>query len=331
VAVGRFDRVQWWLDAAEPLITDDTPPLDGWHSLRAAAATARATSEFSWRADEATALAHARRAVALETDPDKLGYAAARLTVGMVLLGHRRIEEAVATLGEAWRLPVTAELPAPLRLPAAGLLASALLHAGRPDEAARVCRAVAPAAAAVDDTLGAAAGPALTPLRTAEGRLAHRTGDIPRARATLARSVALARVWGLASPLVTALVSLAAAELAGGDRAAARAALDEARDVVDSEPVLPAVRRDLAAAEARVSRSAAQSARRGPYALVEELTDRELSILRALQGRLSQREIGAELYISLNTVKGYTKSLYRKLGTASRQEAVERGRALGLI
>lgn len=47
------------------------------------------------------------------------------------------------------------------------------------------------------------------------------------------------------------------------------------------------------------------------------MTDRELSLLRALQGPLSQREIGAELYLSVNTVKGYTKSLYRKLGAAS--------------
>jgi LuxR family maltose regulon positive regulatory protein len=30
-------------------------------------------------------------------------------------------------------------------------------------------------------------------------------------------------------------------------------------------------------------------------------------------------------------VKGYTKSLYRKLGASSRREAVEQGRALGLI
>lgn len=51
----------------------------------------------------------------------------------------------------------------------------------------------------------------------------------------------------------------------------------------------------------------------------------------ALQGPLNQREIGAELYLSVNTIKGYTKSLYNKLGAASRAEAVERGRELGLI
>jgi LuxR family maltose regulon positive regulatory protein len=56
-----------------------------------------------------------------------------------------------------------------------------------------------------------------------------------------------------------------------------------------------------------------------------------LSVLRALQGQLSQREIGAAMFISVNTVKGYTKSLYRKLDVTSRQAAVQRGRVLGLI
>ncbi len=48
-------------------------------------------------------------------------------------------------------------------------------------------------------------------------------------------------------------------------------------------------------------------------ALFEELTDRELSILRMLPGTASQREIGAALFLSINTVKAYNKSLYRKL------------------
>jgi LuxR family maltose regulon positive regulatory protein len=86
----------------------------------------------------------------------------------------------------------------------------------------------------------------------------------------------------------------------------------------------------LEAAEERIGRGAARAARRDGQ-LFEELTDRELSLLRALQGRLSQREIGTELFLSLNTVKSYTKNLYRKLGAASRAEAVQRGRELGLI
>ena len=56
-----------------------------------------------------------------------------------------------------------------------------------------------------------------------------------------------------------------------------------------------------------------------------------MSILRALQGTASQREIGAALFLSINTIKAYNKSLYRKLAVTSRQEAVATARGLGLI
>jgi DNA-binding CsgD family transcriptional regulator len=72
-----------------------------------------------------------------------------------------------------------------------------------------------------------------------------------------------------------------------------------------------------------------------PYALpiepCEALTDREVAVLRALQSTLSLRELSAELYLSLNTVKSYARVLYRKLDVHTRAEAVTRGRELGLI
>lgn len=54
---------------------------------------------------------------------------------------------------------------------------------------------------------------------------------------------------------------------------------------------------------------------------VELLTDRELEVLRLLPSRLTLREIAAELYISINTLKFHLKVIYRKLGVASRAEA----------
>ena len=129
---------------------------------------------------------------------------------------------------------------------------------------------------------------------------------------------------------VLALVFLADAELGCGDRAAARAALARARENVDDEPVTPFAMRLLQDAETRIGRIAVRSARRSGV-LAEELTDRELSILRMLPGSASQREIGQAMFLSVNTVKAYNKSLYRKLGVASRQEAVAAARELGLI
>ena len=54
-------------------------------------------------------------------------------------------------------------------------------------------------------------------------------------------------------------------------------------------------------------------------------------MLRCLASGLSRREIGEQLYISLNTVKTHTRELYRKLDVTSRADAVARAEALGLL
>ena len=65
---------------------------------------------------------------------------------------------------------------------------------------------------------------------------------------------------------------------------------------------------------------------------IEPLTDREQTVLRLLAStRLSQSEIAHNLYISHNTVKTHTKSIYRKLHVTSRGRASERATKLGLV
>jgi LuxR family maltose regulon positive regulatory protein len=65
--------------------------------------------------------------------------------------------------------------------------------------------------------------------------------------------------------------------------------------------------------------------------LVEQLTDREMAVLRYLPTRLSNVEIAQRLYVSLNTVKTHLKHIYRKLGATSRTDAIERAGRLGLL
>jgi LuxR family maltose regulon positive regulatory protein len=57
------------------------------------------------------------------------------------------------------------------------------------------------------------------------------------------------------------------------------------------------------------------------------LTDRELAVLQLLPSMMSNDQIARELFVSVNTVKVHLKSLYRKLGVASRREAVIAGAA----
>ncbi|GGM85812.1 LuxR C-terminal-related transcriptional regulator [Dactylosporangium sucinum] len=96
-------------------------------------------------------------------------------------------------------------------------------------------------------------------------------------------------------------------------------------------PLLP-VYHPLAAELAAGSSPLAGGARGGgDGSLVEPLTERELTVLRYLQGTMSNLEIASTLYVSVNTVKTHVKNIYRKLHAGRRREAVERARELRLL
>ena len=54
-------------------------------------------------------------------------------------------------------------------------------------------------------------------------------------------------------------------------------------------------------------------------------------MLRMLSGTASLREISAELYVSHNTLKTHCRAIYRKLGVASREDAVAEAKRRGLL
>jgi LuxR family maltose regulon positive regulatory protein len=146
----------------------------------------------------------------------------------------------------------------------------------------------------------------------------------------------------LESWLLQALV-----ERAGGDPEAASRALDRALALAEREPFRdafllngPQVRELL---EEQAQAGTAHPAllevlldgvgEGGPGAaeLPEPLTEREQRILRYLPTMLTNAEIGAEVFVSLNTVKTHLRSIYRKLDASGRADAVERARRLGLL
>ena len=75
-----------------------------------------------------------------------------------------------------------------------------------------------------------------------------------------------------------------------------------------------------------------QSQIRNPQsAILEPLSQREMEILKLLAHGLSNREIGARLFLALDTVKGHNRRIFDKLQVQSRTEAIARARELGLL
>ena len=69
----------------------------------------------------------------------------------------------------------------------------------------------------------------------------------------------------------------------------------------------------------------------GEESLVEPLTAREMEVLQLMAQGLANKQIALKLGISEHTVKFHLSSLYAKLNSTSRTEAVKRGLELGLI
>jgi LuxR family maltose regulon positive regulatory protein len=159
----------------------------------------------------------------------------------------------------------------------------------------------------------------------ARGLVLERRGEIEDAQAALERSVELARRGAGPVSVAWPLLHLARVLAAGRDGAAAHDRIDDARLALASA-------RDGGIVPLRLAETERSLGGR-PRAVEagEPLSDRELAVLRLLATRLSQREIGRELYLSLNTVKTHSRRIFRKLGVSTRAEAVERARELTLI
>jgi LuxR family transcriptional regulator, maltose regulon positive regulatory protein len=65
--------------------------------------------------------------------------------------------------------------------------------------------------------------------------------------------------------------------------------------------------------------------------LIESLSEREIEVLRHLSELLSTEEIGAAMFVSVNTVRTHVRSILRKLAVTRRNEAVRRARELALV
>ena len=65
--------------------------------------------------------------------------------------------------------------------------------------------------------------------------------------------------------------------------------------------------------------------------LCEELTERELEVLRLICEGCSNQQIAEDLVVSVNTIKKHTSNIYGKLGVRNRAQAAIRAQELKLI
>jgi LuxR family maltose regulon positive regulatory protein len=155
-----------------------------------------------------------------------------------------------------------------------------------------------------------------------------RQGALAEAEELLGQVLPLLDIDSFRIQSAEALLALAEVRQARGDGDGARAAAEEARRLIAgfADPGMLTARLGRAG---RAPRPA--GGRRTAPGPAGELTERELVVLRLLATTLSQREIANELYISVNTVRTHVQGVYRKLGAASREEAVAVARDHGLL
>jgi LuxR family maltose regulon positive regulatory protein len=161
----------------------------------------------------------------------------------------------------------------------------------------------------------------------ARGRAAELEGRLAEAERELARASELSRRGAGILERAAAAVAHARVLAALGRREAARARLAQAEELLSG----CADAGILARAVSQAGHVPGLAPARPPATAGGELSDRELAVLRMLHSELSLREIGSELFLSLNTIKTHTRNIYLKLGAGGRDEAVARGREQGLL
>ena len=165
-------------------------------------------------------------------------------------------------------------------------------------------------------------------LCAAQARVAQHRGDVPAVRRELVTAQRLRHLLTYALPhlAVQARIELARVHLALADLAGARTLMGEIDELLRRRPDLGTLVGESEALRAQLSRQRGADSP-GPSAL----TAAELRVLPLLASHLPAAEIAAELFVSVHTIKSQQASLYRKLGTSSRSQAVARARQLGLL
>ncbi len=173
---------------------------------------------------------------------------------------------------------------------------------------------------------GLAASASMHVAHIARSRALLRAGRPAEAEAAADLAERLCRMPDPTVPYAFASIALAEVMIERGRLTSAKETLDRVAGEIAAFVDAGRMPRVLASARRKL-----RSAVRSHDVSIEALSPAEIAVIRLLASDLSQREVGRRLFLSVNTVKTHTRSIYRKLGVTSRAEAVARANALGLV
>ncbi|WP_231123302.1 LuxR C-terminal-related transcriptional regulator [Mycobacterium asiaticum] len=320
LSVGQLDDAADWIEVVENRSAADS--ADG-AATNGQAVVLRAVHSFK-TAEVATALAEARRAISLDLDEAPLARSNAYNIYGAASYFSDSTQDAHAGFRRAVQ---EAEKGGNRRSRSYGLGYLALISAERgqlADAEGYIRRA---SGSSHDLTDAEHHVDAMVSLATAE--TLRRRGDTTAAVTAVEVAIMLARQGGAIPEVGNSLLVRADIFEQIGDYQAAKADRDEAASLLRGRTVSGSASTRLVSPERTADGAKRPRNESGPPD--EELTPKELEILRLLATRLSRREIGDRLYVSLNTVKTHQRAVYRKLRVEHRGAAVSRARELGLL
>lgn len=354
--VGRIQQARGDLDAALQTyrnILENDAALVGPDAPAAGAAHVGIAEVAYQRNDLDTARVHARLGISMGTE----FIYTQQLAAGWAILA--RIAAAQGSSDEARDAMATALGLAPvsdvvdLLNPVPAQMAQLAVATGDLEAAARWART-----RGLEPSADAVAMHQYQPATLARSRLLIARGEPGPALAGLDRLRDLAASQGRLGSLLEIELLRALALDATGDDAAALDALSRSLDLAipqgyvrvfadEGEPMAELLERlrgragasddgpgaaiDALIAACRPAQPSGPGDRPPAARLVVPLTERELEVLALLVDGKPNRDVAAELFISLNTVKKHVTHIFDKLGVTNRTAAASRARDLGLV
>ncbi len=312
--LGRHDEAMLALETAQR-VAPPGPLPDGASSITSTTALMEAAFPGG---DVARMLAGAQRAFELESGRRSPWRVTVHVLVGLALVRAGRFADADPYLAKGEELAHRGRMRMD-EVGAKAVRARVALETGHLELAHEQARRAV--ALAKRSTLTHAPAGALA--RNVLGASLLALGRASKGESLLADALRDVRALGDPFMLADNLVALGRARHALGREPEAARLLAEAERIIDAMPDPGALRRSLRQATRHVTRRGVRTG--------EELTERELDVLRLVAVGLSNRDAAGRLFISFNTVHTHLRTIYRKLDVGSRAEAIQRAQEMGLL